>query len=274
MKKITTFLLLSIFISSTVNASSYYPKQYASAFQNGTIKNEALKEALFNVLSSKHEYHGRGKYDTLGCSTKAKKCYTQKVLGYRGARKVMFGKIHLEEGSNGYYIQDVYCRKKFTNSTGVGPGRIPDHNRINCEHTWPQSKFSRRFNKEMQKSDLHHLYPTDSKANGVRGHYEFANVTRGKSVDNCSPSRTEKGGKSRFEPPTEHKGNVARAIFYFSVRYQLKISREEEATLKEWNNLDPVDAKEYQRNETVFKVQKNRNPFIDFPHLADSISNF
>ena len=274
MIKKLAYVLSILFLVSSTFASTYYPKGYAQTFQKNSLRDGDLKQVLFDLLNSTHEYHGNGKHDTLGCSKNAKKCYRQKVLGYRGARKVMFGKIHLKDGANGYYIEDVYCRKTFTSSTGVGPNRIPNHNKINCEHTWPQSRFSRRFDKGMQKSDLNHLYPTDSKANGVRGHYEFANISSGKNVANCAASKTEQGRRSRFEPPTEHKGNVARAIFYFSTRYQLKISYSEEATLKEWNRLDPVDFEERQRNETVYMVQRNRNPFIDFPQLADKISDF
>ena len=43
--------------------------------------------------------------------------------------------------------------------------------------------------------------------------------------------------------------------------------------LLEWNELDPVDALEIQRNRETEKIQGNRNPFIDYPELADSIWN-
>ncbi len=38
-----------------------------------------------------------------------------------------------------------------------------------------------------------------------------------------------------------------------------------------WNDLDPVDAVESQRNEVGYTIQKNRNPFVDFPELATFI---
>ena len=41
--------------------------------------------------------------------------------------------------------------------------------------------------------------------------------------------------------------------------------------LLEWNKLDPVDALEKQRNRVCEDIQKNRNPFIDYPELADRI---
>jgi endonuclease I len=77
-----------------------------------------------------------------------------------------------------------------------------------------------------------------------------------------------------FEPPTEQKGNTARALLYFSVRYGMKIDLEEEQTMKEWSRLDPVDEEERARNERIFDLQKDRNPFVDYPELVEKISDF
>lgn len=270
MKKILTLILLTISLSSTA-ASNYYPSEFNSKVSSASLSDEKLKDSLFEILSQTHTRR-KGKPDLIGCSVKEGTCYSQRSLGYKGARKVLFGKLHLEEDSNGYFVKDVYCRKIITTSqTNIGPNTIPNSNLLNCEHTWPQSKFSRSFSKGMQKSDLHHLFPTDSKANSVRGNYEFGNVDNG-SLSNCEASHSEKPG--HFEPPTEHKGNVARALFYFSVRYKMKIHPEQERTIKEWNIQDPVDAEERERNDGIYAVQGNRNPFIDFPELADRISDF
>jgi deoxyribonuclease-1 len=275
MKKLGTFFLLLLTVSAWAT-SSYYPSEYKNAFKGKDFSNEQLKEKLFVLLSSVHIYKN-DRDDTIvpHCDGEGK-CYEHKSIGYRGARKVLFGKIHLREDSEGYYVQDVYCRKKVTRRmSNVGPNIIPNNNVINCEHTWPQSRFSRSFDKGLQKSDLHHLYPTDSKANSVRGNNEFAEVD-GDMLRDCDGSYTgaEKWQGAYFEPPNEHKGNVARALFYFSVRYKLKISRNEEEYLRRWHNLDPVDANETARNELIHKVQGNRNPFIDYPGLVGQIENF
>jgi deoxyribonuclease-1 len=277
MNKFVAAFFFLITFSATVFASTYYPTDYKADFRSGNSKDEVLKDKIFTLLTSKHMYKS-GIDDILsnGCNGSGK-CYGHKSIGYRGARKVLFGKIHLEQDSDGaYFVKDVYCRKKITrNVTHVGPNVIPNNNVINCEHTWPQSRFSRTFEKGLQKSDLHHLYPTDSKANGTRGNNEFADVN-GDRVRNCEGSHigVEKYQGLKFEPPTEHKGNVARALFYFSVRYKLKISRMEEEYLRRWHAQDPVDAQELKRNEIIHKVQGNRNPFIDFPALVGQISNF
>ncbi|MBK24423.1 MAG: nuclease [Halobacteriovorax sp.] len=273
---VSVFLLLA---QEAIAVSHYYPTATKQKFNNSNISGEELKVLLFNVLDKKHIRVKKGDDVVVNSCAEGPKgnCYEQRSLGYRGARKVLFGKLHLEEDAEGYYIKDVYCRKKITNAqTQVGPNTIPNHSQINCEHTWPQSKFSGRFPKGLQKSDLHHLFPTDSRANSIRGNNEFANVQGDPLENDCaaSYSGTPKGNYDYFEPPTEHKGNVARALFYFSIRYQIKISERQEAYLRQWHELDPVDAEERDRNQTIFEIQRNRNPFIDYPNLVDRIKNF
>jgi deoxyribonuclease-1 len=222
-----------------------------------TLKNETLKAALFDVISAK-----------------------QTVLGYDGARRIMFGKLFLKNDSNGNYISDVYCQKHFGANAGVAVNTIPDGTKINCEHTWPQSKFTGGFPTEMQKSDLHHLFPADSRANSIRGNDDFAEVSSDSgqlAKDDCSISKyghSSASSNDGFEPPLTHKGNVARALFYFSVRYKISIPKSEEDVLRRWNDLDPVDQEEIDRNDAIQQVQGNRNPFIDFPSLANDINKF
>jgi hypothetical protein len=41
--------------------------------------------------------------------------------------------------------------------------------------------------------------------------------------------------------------------------------------LIEWNNLDPVSAKEINRNNAVYGIQHNRNPYIDHPEYVSAV---
>lgn len=277
--------MLLLALVSSANAAgepSYYPEAFIQKIAKAALKDDALKQEINDLLTQSHQKDSKGGRDTLGCNNPGSgKCYSQVVLGYDGARKVLFGKIHLQSENGKYFIKDVYCNKIFSASGGVGPGAIPNHANINCEHTWPQSKFSNAYPKDMQKSDLHHLFPTDSKANSTRGNYDFADVTHenGAMASDCTASKSgssnEGGGSDDlFEPPTEHKGNVARALFYFSVRYKIRIPASEEQFLRRWNDLDPVDDAERDRNEQVYEAQQNRNPFVDFPQLANYINKF
>ena len=255
--KTTLGLFLLLIVSTAFADLKYYSPDLSSKLTAHLIKNEALKTALFDRISAH-----------------------QTSLGYDGARKVLFGQLYLKNDSNGYFIEDVYCQKRFGVSSGVGPGAIPRGTEINCEHTWPQSKFTGAFPKEVQKSDLHHMYPTDSKANSIRGNMDFTEVatdTGDLTAGNCTASKFGSSVSSSidgFEPPLTHRGNVARAIFYFSVRYKMPIPANEEEVLRRWNDLDPVDQNEMDRNDAIEKVQGNRNPFIDFPGLANDVDKF
>lgn len=239
-KLVMSFLLLCFF---SLNANAFAPNP----------KDETLKADLYAKVVKGHH-----------------------SIGYDSAKMKLFGQLHLAEDSQGYYVTDLYCGIHYTK--GVGPGNLPDQNQLNTEHTWPQSKFSNAFPKAVQKADLHHLFPTDSKANSVRGNFEFADVTVNQNLKDCPSSKSgpsvTSGGKDYFEPPTSHKGNVARAMFYFSIRYKMPISDKQEEFLRRWNDLDPVDDAERARNDAIEKLQGNRNPFIDNPALIDQISDF
>lgn len=201
-------------------------------------------------------------------------------LNYGTARKVLLGRLHLQQGPQGYFIHDVYCQKDYTSSDfggsrGPAPETAPDDRILNVEHTWPQSKFSGREGATM-KSDLHHLFPADSKLNQIRGNFKFGEVSDDIPMLQCHQSQIDNTGNGlpHFEPPAVHKGNVARALFYFAVRYGLTIDAVEETDLRVWNQMDPPDEFEMQRNNAIEQIQGNRNPFIDHPEYADQIADF
>lgn len=282
-----TASLAGAFVSQKQN---YYGKEFLGQVQSGQLQNEQLLDAIFHIVSDAH-IKTKNAPDTVvpNCQSvnldKNQSCVQHTALGYDRARKIMFGTIHLEKQNNTYVVKDVYCEKYFSNADfggaqgNIGPGMIPSNGSIlNTEHTWPQSRFTSRFNTEMQKSDLHHLYPTDSSMNSHRSSLHFGEVGKEMEKLKCSQNRlgqeiSGKGGVV-FEPPVAHRGNVARAIFYFATRYKMKVGGVEEATLRKWNQEDPVDADEALRNDMVEEVQGNRNPYVDFPELVDSVKVF
>ncbi|MBW4559628.1 MAG: endonuclease [Mojavia pulchra JT2-VF2] len=143
--------------------------------------------------------------------------------------------------------------------------------RYNCEHVVPQSWFQK---KEPMRGDLHHLFACESVCNSFRGntpYYDFPDFEEAMRT-NCGKSEGKK-----FEPGNG-KGEVARATFYFLLRYPGQIdnkSNEYEAqrleTLLKWHQSFPVTEHEKHRNMAIYKKQGNRNPLIDFPEWADKI---
>ncbi len=249
----TALLLLCLSFTAPLSASlddfDYYGKDL-TAIQRST--NDELKEALYKAISN------------------------QRVFNYKTARRYLFGELYLHSNNGEYEVVDSYCEESFGSSVGVGPNRIPNHQTLNCEHTWPQSRFNYRQNSRAQKADLHHLFPSKSQANSTRGNSEFAEVN-GDFLPYCYASKRGpaiNSGIEAFEPPDNHKGNVARALFYFSVRYKMRISAREEVYLRSWHRLDPADKQEVERNQRIFEIQGNRNPFIDEADLVDQIKDF
>jgi len=244
---ITTAATAAIRPSGTA-LETFYGKEFYMSFPNAVTK-----EMLHQLLNSTN----------------------QVVLGYTGARKIMFGQLYKNTDNRGHYVTDVYCHKNFYFNDV--DDALNMHSDVNTEHTWPQSKFSGRFNKEMQKSDLHHLFPTDSEANSKRANFDFGEVADGENELNmrdCDPSALGHSGGEHFAPPAPHRGNVARALFYFATRYNMNIDKNQEAYLRKWHKADPVDELELKRHETIFSNQKNRNPFVDHPELVDVIKDF
>lgn len=276
--------LISSLSFALVNSSSeipYYGDQFYQDLASG-VSNQDLETSLKQVLRSFHVAGAQGNDQLVASCNGKSNCYAHVAVGYTKARQYLLGGFYLvAENGNNYGLRDVYCQKVYSSdafgSKKPGPGLIPSDRIVNTEHTWPQSKFSRKFSKDIQKSDMHHLFPTDSKVNGIRGNYEFGEVTQDTQTLSCPGPRfgnSASGARNIFEPPQVHKGHVARALFYFSVRYDLPISAAQEAVLRKWNRENPVDDEERARNEQIFKWQGDRNPFIDYPELADRISDF
>ncbi|MFT5725391.1 MAG: deoxyribonuclease-1 [Bacteroidia bacterium] len=127
-----------------------------------------------------------------------------KNLGYNGARDAMYGSIDNKSGK----VECVYTGRVATFNSRSGA----NSNSFNCEHTWPQSLFNKN---EPERADIHHLFPTDVNANGRRSNYAFGLVS--------NPSWSEGGSKlsgNTFEPRDAQKGDCARAMMYFAIRYQ------------------------------------------------------
>jgi endonuclease I len=157
----------------------------------------------------------------------------------------------------------------------------------NREHSFPKSWFGGEV--LPMYTDLFHLYPTDGYVNNRRDNYPFGETS--------SPTWTSTNGSKLgpssyagytgvvFEPLNAYKGDFARSYFYMAVRYygedsgwpgsdMVTGSQPKTWALKmlmEWDAADPVSQKEKERNEAVYTIQGNRNPFIDNPAYVNQI---
>lgn len=161
---------------------------------------------------------------------------------------------------------------------------------MNKEHVAPQSWWGGGTGIAVG-SDLFQVIPSESNANSAKGNYPLG-VVKG-SVSYSNPrmkTGKDSNNKMVFEPCDEYKGDFARIYFYVATCYpdvnwedrsdvNVSFKKENYPTLKsdilplllQWAKNDPVCEWEITRNERVYAEQGNRNPFIDFPYLAEYI---
>lgn len=158
----------------------------------------------------------------------------------------------------------------------------------NREHSIPQSWFNEA---SPMVSDAFHIYPTDGKVNGQRSNYPFGECANGislsKGLGKLGSSTFTGYSGTVFEPVDDYKGDFARTYFYFATRYQNimttiggesfnnttypSLSEWSVNLFLKWHRQDPVSEKETIRNNAVEVHQHNRNPYIDYPMLAEYI---
>lgn len=200
---------------------------------------------------------------------------TSNTLGYSSARDKMYGEIDNKNNKvtcvyTGYQVTVPY---QASNPRSYTNGASPI---MNCEHTWPQSKGA----SGQAKSDMHHLFATNGDVNGARGSLPFGEIDDNKtdkwfigtSSQTSIPSSnkdaySELDTNTRFEVPEKHKGNVARAMFYFYTMYENQADHSfftvQKEVLRKWNSMDPPDADEIARTEKIAAYQGGKiNPFV------------
>ncbi|MCQ2256060.1 MAG: endonuclease [Bacteroidaceae bacterium] len=184
----------------------------------------------------------------------------------------------------------------YSNCTNFDPDRGHSGNYhgegdiYNREHSFPKSWFNE--GKPMY-SDLVHVVPTDGYVNNRRSNYPFGEVASVNYESNGAFSKV--GGCNSalgysgtvFEPNDEYKGDFARIYFYMATRYEGQISSWSSPMLAgnkypaykdwalkmllRWAKEDPVSQKEIDRNNGVYKLQHNRNPYVDYPGLEQYV---
>lgn len=256
---------LSVFVGvQTVNADIGY---YSCITATG---GQALLGQLHDLITTTHKKYTS--YDDCSSSSIIKKT---------------------DPGTNGN-VREFYTQDDI--SSAWGSGSIGTWNR---EHVWCQSLSNGLWGKSGGGSDLHHIRPAETGLNSARGNNKFGIVSDGNPAYNKDSKNV--GGYisgNVFEPLDKVKGDVARIVMYVythyntysnvggttngsrssgfgTLKYTMVISeRNEDAAIRmllEWNKSDPVDDIERTRNEEVYKIQGNRNPFIDDETYAEKI---
>lgn len=190
--------------------------------------------------------------------------------------------------SDGYFL-DMYSNEKHTTYVG---GNVQ-----NREHCMPRSWWGKRdkYSSYDANGDLHNIFPSDYNANAAKSNLPLGEVGIIKfdnGVSKVGNNTYPNGYRGQvFEPADEYKGDFARVYFYMLTCYEdysydwkddaKKSMLQSEAypglqpwaleMLIKWNNEDPISDKEIARNNAVYKMQGNRNPFVDCPELVSHI---
>ncbi|MDD3876705.1 MAG: endonuclease [Bacteroidales bacterium] len=263
MKKI--FLIL-IILNICVVLYAQIPPGYYDGAQN--LNGLSLKNALHNIIKNHN------------------------VISY----SAIYSVLQYTDNKGNNQVWDIYSDNPFgtppyiyyyTNPSDQCGQYSGEGDCYNKEHSWPQSWFDNTSSPIY--SDLFNIYPTDGYVNSKRSNYPYGEVNNaswtsqnGSKLGNC----VFPGYSSVvFEPIDEYKGDIARSFFYITVRYYGEdngwpgSAQTQGAELKpwaydlmySWHINDPVSQKETDRNNAIYQLQNNRNPFIDNPAWVDSI---
>lgn len=255
-----TLLLLAALMMVLGNAWAQGPNETGTYYMNANGQSgENLRTALCTIITANH-----------------------KVVSYDGLISAYEQTDTRPDG----YVRDWYsCITNYRHGKDTG-GYSKEGDSYNREHSVPQSWFSKA---SPMKSDIVHVVPTDGYVNNRRSSFPFGEVNSVKysaAQDYCRLGTSKTAGYSGtvFEVPDEIKGDMARIYFYMATRYKDKCGswggniftntgmvEWELNQMMAWSKEDPVDAREIARNNAVQEVQKNRNPFVDYPGLEEYI---
>ena len=194
----------------------------------------------------------------------------------------------------GFYVTDVtddgYCIDRYSprNSWQKYGRRGSSISGMNIEHSFAQSWWGKGDCN--LKKDLFNIMPCEQRINSSKGNRGMGVVTKVTNTNGATKVGSGANGLSLWEPADEWKGDFARGYMYIVTAYEdyankwtsegkNSLYNNTYPTLKEWAyklyiqwaKADKPDALEIKRNNDVAKIQKNRNPYVDFPNLMEYV---
>lgn len=250
-------LLTTAFTITSASGMAQIPEGYYSSLKGK--KGAELKTAIHNIIKN------------------------AKVLDYGSGQNHTWWGFYVTDMDDDGYVIDRYSNIKtmFGNRGSAADGK-------NIEHSFPKSWWGGSTRQAYK--DLFNLMPSDSKANSSKSNYGMGVVKGNPSYDNgCIKVGNGTEGFRVWQPNNRWKGDFARGYMYMATAYQDYTWENAEAlhslqqgsypTLKKWAyelyikwaKEDFVDEVEIKRNNEVYKIQGNRNPYIDFPNLMEYV---
>ena len=270
MKKLNLFFSL-LFVAAALWAQ---PSETYYSSANGK-SGDALREALYSIIKD---------HTIIGYTSLPQNCYAAAT-----------SPSDFNNG-NDKLLEDIYSSYPYTSSQG-GASASNCGLGWNKEHTVPKSWFG---SESPMYSDAFHIYPTDIKMNSLRANYPYGETDATLGCEQYGYGALGTSNRSGysgtvFEPretaTVNYKGDLARTYFYMLTCYmEINFTQATGGAvmftytnntadftpygldlMMEWHREDPVSEKERIRNDAIYAHQKNRNPFIDYPCLAEYI---
>lgn len=240
------------------NVTSTAPVGYYSSIEG--LSGAALKQGLQNIIANPNVVHAHNYGDII------------EILKNADQNPLNSNQVWL------MYVEQGRAKLDFqTSSSNVGTW--------NREHIYPQSRGG-FANATSETPDGINVWLPTSADDLIAGHADAHHLRAEDGPENSSRSNKDYGLTGYNGPVGNQgswKGDVARSVFYMAVRYNaLSVVNGDIpdttvgqlgdlASLLQWNIFDPKDDFEMNRNNYVYTWQVNRNPFIDYPNLADYI---
>lgn len=249
-------LIITLLLSAV--SSAQIPAGYYDSAQG--LSGETLQWALHNIIDN------------------------HTAISYDAVKNAFFTTD--DKYGNEQKVWDMYSNEDYDLGDDFGGSASHEGEGYNREHSWPSSWFGAAY---PMYTDLFHIVPTDIYVNNRRSNYPYAEVgsTTWVSQNGSRLGYSSTPGYSgmAFEPIDIYKGDFARNYFYMATRYKGEdagwtgsamadgADLEDWAVemLMDWHQSDPVSDKELDRNNAVYAIQNNRNPFIDHPEYVQYI---
>ncbi len=231
--------------------SSYTGTYYDSL--DTSLRGEAFRDALDKLITDTHK----------------------KYTSYDGLKSIY---ATTDKNPNGSGIKLFYTGTVVSSYSSYGANR---------EHVWPKDGGAAFSASSECGSDAHHLRPCDQQLNSTRGSLSFGEVAQTES------NIVKQGGATKYEnlcykagsffyPGVGYRGATARILMYVQTRWGEHSKTHLQfvdgsgktntigdfKTLYKWHLEEPPTEEEKLRNEAVYAIQGNRNPFIDHPEYA------
>lgn len=266
---------------------NYYFTVYAFNGQGGFENYLTVSPATANVVSLGEEigtyYNGVSSSSSNFIADLTAKINPHDFISYFNYKQTMMAQFEEKDTTAGQsYVTCAYSgeRKVFS---GSFDWTAQNYSREHVyAHSWMPTNPANSPEKP-EYTDQHNLHPVNfSQVNSVRSNYPLGEVVTVQSTYLGSKVGLNAAGEKVFEPRDDMKGNAARALMYMAVCYNGQSGLwsfpdqisfvipygQDAEVIKQWHFQDLPDDYEIARNEYVYSVQNNRNPFIDSVDFA------